>query len=347
MTEATLRSPLHELHRRLGARFTRFAGWEMPLHYGSVLAEHRAVRRSAGWFDVSHLGRFRWRGRGADAALRRLTCGRIPEPGRARYTMVLNERGGVVDDMIVWCLDTDDYLVQPNAANHERVMAMLTAEAPTADHLDLRGDTVCLAVQGPDAPAVLERILGWAPRRFRTWVGQEGRILAAGTGYTGEAGGEIVCGRSDGQRIAAELVEAGVQPCGLGARDTLRLEAGLPLWGSELDEDTTPLEAGLEFVVDFDREFRGRDALLEQRRNGVGKKLVGFVTAGRTIPRAGNRLRADGSEGWVTSGNFSPMLERGIGLGYLRPPTDSPIELETRGRWVPVERTEPPFVGAT
>ena len=342
-------SPLHPVHQRLGARFVAFGEWEMPLQYGSVIAEHLAVRTTVGWFDVSHLGRFRWEGPGATSVLQQLLCNDITriDPGRTQYSMMLNQGGGVVDDLIVWRWGEESYWVLPNAANHQRVMAAFAAAGPQVELEDLRPLTVTLAVQGPQAPGLLQSVLGEAPRRFRTlqldWRGQ--RAWTAGTGYTGERGGEVVVPNS----VAPELVEAlaagGATPCGLGARDTLRLEAGLPLWGQDLDEETSPLEAGMEFVVSWDHDFVGRSALERQRQEGLGKKLVAFRTEGRVIPRHGYRLRAGSSRGVVTSGNFSPVLQRGIGLGYLSPPEDqAPPEVEIRGRWTPVERVELPFL---
>ncbi len=344
----TVRSPLHELHAELGAKFVAFGGWEMPVHYRSVIAEHRQVRSSAGWFDVSHLGRFLFRGEGATETIRRLLCNDVARigPGRSQYTMMLNEAGGVVDDLIVWRWGPEDYWILPNATNHERVMASFAEAAPGVELVDLRPSTVALAVQGPDAPAHLAALLDEAPRRFRTVLtafrGVE--VRAAGTGYTGEPGGEVVLPIDVAESFARALCERGVVPAGLGARDTLRLEAGLPLWGQELDEETTPLETHLEFAVSFEHDFVGRAALEAERRTGLRKELVGFVTEGRQIPRHGYRLRAGSSEGAVTSGNFSPMLERGIGLGYLTPPPDDePIEVEIRGAWIPVDRVDPPF----
>jgi aminomethyltransferase len=343
----TSRSPLHDLHAGLGARFTEFSGWEMPVQYESVLAEHRSVRLSAGWFDVSHLGRFRWEGEGATAALRRLLCNDVDriEPGRTQYTMLLNDRGGIVDDLIVWRWDDESYWVLPNGGNHRRVMETFAKSYPEVEIEDLRPLTAAIAVQGPEAPGVLERVVGSAPRRFRTFSPTfEGhRVRGAGTGYTGEPGGEVVVDATVARDLADALIEAGCRPCGLGARDTLRLEAGLPLWGQDLDEDRTPLEAGLEFAVAWDHDFVGRAALETYQAGGATSKLVAFATEGRQIPRHGQRLRCGGLEGVVTSGNFSPMLERGIGLGYLPAGADGPVEVEIRERWVEAERVELPF----
>ena len=261
--------------------------------------------------------------------------------------MMLNTSGGVVDDLIIWRWGAEDYWILPNAANHERVMAAFADAAPTVALEDLRPQTVAIAVQGPEAPEHLAALLGEAPRRFRTvltgFAGME--IHAAGTGYTGERGGEVVLPLTVAESFARALVDHGVTPAGLGARDTLRLEAGLPLWGQDLDEQTTPLEAGLEFAVSFDHEFVGRSALERERREGLRKRLVAFSTEGRQIPRHGYPLRAGESRGEVTSGNFSPMLGHGIGMGYLAPPPGEgdEIEVEIRHRWVPAKRERLPF----
>jgi aminomethyltransferase len=344
------RSPLHHRHLELGARFTDFGEWEMPLQYQSVLAEHRGVREGAGLFDVTHLGRFELTGPGAGPALRRLLCNDIDRisPGRCQYTMALNERGGIVDDLIVWWWSEDHYWVMPNAANHQRVMAAFREEAETTVR-DLRDSTVFLAVQGPRAPQVLSGIFGVAPSRMRvarvSWQGVE--VSMAGTGYTGEPGAEICVDPESGVALLDALLGVGVIPAGLGARDTLRLEAGLPLWGLDLDETTTPFEAGLRFAVSLGHDFVGKTVLVEQEAVGVGRALIGFVLDERGVPRHGHRLRTpSGGEGIVTSGNMSPMLGMGIGLGYLSPPPgedDTTLEVEIRDRWIPARRVRPPF----
>lgn len=343
------RSPLHNTHVSLGARFVDFGGWEMPVQYESVLAEHKAVRSSAGFFDVTHLGRFELTGAGAHTAIRRLLCNDIDriEPGRCQYTMILNDSGGIIDDMIVWWWGQETYWVLPNAANQERVMAIF-ADEPGCSVDDLQMRTVMIALQGPEAPTVFEEVIGSKPGRFRTAVASfaDGELWMAGTGYTGEAGGEICTDAGTGRKLLEALIEAGVTPCGLGARDTLRLESGLTLWGKDIDEMTTPLEAGLDFAVSLDHEFVGRDRLVEQEADGLARRLAGFVLTERGIPRTGYRIRTgDGGEGTVTSGNLSPILDTGVGLAYVSPPTKpgTDMEVEIRNRWVPGNVEEPPF----
>jgi aminomethyltransferase len=320
----------------------------MPLQYRSVLAEHRAVREGAGVFDVSHLGRFELSGPGAVAALRRLLCNDVDRisPERCQYTLMLNERGGIIDDLILWWWEDTRFWVMPNAANHPRVMAAFSEE-PGCSTDDLRERTVMMAVQGPEAPALLDRVIGESPRRMRTAVAEWGgaEISMAGTGYTGEPGAEICVEPAIGAHLFQALVEAGATPAGLGARDTLRLEAGLNLWGQDIDETTTPLEAGLDFAVAPGRDFVGADALARQGEKGLDRALVGFVLDDRGVPRHGHRMRTpSGSSGVVTSGNMSPTLGVGIGLGYLSPPsTNGAIEIEVRDQWLKGRVETPPF----
>ena len=338
-------SPLHDLHASLGARFVDFGGWSMPVQYTSVLAEHQAVRDHVGVFDVSHLGRAVVRGDGAEAALRSRLCNDVAnlQAGRTQYTMMLDESGGVIDDLMVWRWD-DEVWVMPNGGNHPRVLAELSAAAEDTITEDLRPSTASIAVQGPDAPGMLESLLGVEVRRGRlfeaTFDGAPLRL--GGTGYTGEKGGELVGDPDVIGAVFSRLVQEGATPCGLGSRDTLRLEAGLPLWGQDLTEEVTPLDAGLDFAVAWDHEFVGREALLASR-DQPARQLIAFTTDSRQIPRAGNPLRAGSSGGWVTSGNFSPALSAGIGMGYLEPPTDGDVEVEIRGTWHPLRRVTPPF----
>ncbi|MGA7229086.1 MAG: glycine cleavage system aminomethyltransferase GcvT [Acidimicrobiia bacterium] len=340
-------SPLHRLHESLGARFVDFGGWEMPVQYVSVLAEHRAVRTAAGWFDVSHLGRFELTGLGALDALTRLLCNDVTliEPGQTQYTMMLNSQGGIIDDLIVWWLDDDRYWVLPNAANHTRVMQVFAGQEG-CEVKDLRSSTVMIAVQGPLAPDILDEVLGLKPRRHRTdrieW--NQSSLAIAGTGYTGERGGEICTDAVTGQKLVEALMAHDVVPCGLASRDTLRLESGLALWGADIDETTTPLEAGLEFAVAMDHEFNGQEALVSQAQRGVSRRLSGFVLDQKGIPRHGYQVRSGPSSGVVTSGNLSPMLDTGVGLAYLSPPVEEgEVEVEIRERWVGGHLARPPF----
>jgi aminomethyltransferase len=344
------RSPLHDRHESLGARFTSFGAWEMPVQYTGVLAEHEAVRTSAGVFDVSHLGRFRVSGRGAADVLRSQLCGDVARiaPGRAQYTMALNERGGVEDDIITWWLDDEYFWVLPNGANFAEILSRFAdAAAGGPDVAATQDITALLAVQGPSAPGIVEEVLGSVPKRFRVEIGEYRGlpVWVAGTGYTGERGAELAVPLEHAAALFDDLIAAGATPCGLGARDTLRLEMGYPLWGQDLDEATTPLEAGLDWVVDWDHDFVGKEALLAQRRAGLPRRMVAFRTEGRAIPRHGYPMRAGDSTGTVASGNFSPGLQCGIGMGYLEPPADDDVvEVEIRGEWVSADVVSPPFI---
>ena len=335
------RSPLHDAHAEAGARFTEFAGWEMPLSYEGTIAEHMAVRGSVGVFDVSHLGRFRLKGPRAHDLVSHLLCNDIDHigPRRAQYTMMLTPGGGVVDDIIVWWLDDDEFIVLPNGVNHETVMAAF-GEAGGAVQ-DLRPSTVLLAVQGPAAPDLVASLFDAHPKRFR--LQEKGGMVAAGTGYTGEPGAELMVPLEQAAGVWDALLAAGAVPCGLGARDTLRLEQGYPLWGQDLDTSTTPIEAGLGWVVGWEHEFVGREAL--EARRQPERVLVGFEMGSRRVPRHGYALRCGESTGAVTSGNFSPVLERGIGLGYVSPPpTADTVSVEIRDEWAPARRIDPPFI---
>ncbi len=343
------RSPLHDLHAALGARFVDFGGWEMPVQYEGVIAEHLAVRQRVGVFDVSHLGRFSVEGPGATALVRSQLCNDVTkvEPGRAQYTMALNERGGVEDDVIVWRRAADSYWVMPNGTNYDEILARFRA-GPRVEVEPVQRETVLLAVQGPDAAALLRGVLGEAPRRFRVVEGEFQRhpMVTAGTGYTGERGAEVAVPVEAGEALWRALTEAGAAPCGLGSRDTLRLEMGYPLWGQDLDPETTPLEANLGWVVAWDHDFVGKRALERQRETGVSKMLVAFEMLDRRIPRHGYPLRAGAASGQVTSGNYSPVLEQGIGMGYVAPAAAAgePVEVEVRGQPAPARRVAPPFV---
>ncbi len=319
----------------------------MPVQYQSVLSEHRAVREHAGWFDVSHLGRFRWQGEGARGALRALLSNDVDliEPGRTQYTLLLNETGGIVDDLLVWWWQPDLFWVLPNASTHDWVLEYFRQFDPATENEDLRESTVMIAIQGPEAPRLIESILGVSPKRFRTYETSFNGdpVWLAGTGYTGERGGELVTDPATAEAVIAALADAGVVPCGLGARDTLRLEAGLLLAGQDFDPETSPLEAGLEFAVAFNHDFVGKEALEAVRHSGVDRRLVAFTLPGRLIPRHGHKLRAGSSDGVVTSGNYSPMLEQGIGLGYLTPPAGGDPQVEIRGVWEQATRVDLPF----
>jgi len=355
------RSPLDREHRVLHARMAEFGGWEMPIQYGTgVLAEHRACRERAVVFDVSHLGSVRVTGEGARSLLQwALTndLGRIG-PGRAQYTHLLDPGDAhVVDDIIVWWVGEDDFLVMPNASNTGRLVSAL--EEAATEHAagpcrieDVTATRAVLAVQGPEARARLATMadtLATVPRFAVAPVELDGDVgFVAGTGYTGEDGVELHVPAPAAPAWWRRLLEGGLTPAGLGARDTLRLEAGLPLHGHELGPGITPLQAGLGWVVRFDKgDFRGRDALVAERERGVSRRLWGLVLEGRQVPRSGYQVSFEGVPvGEVTSGNFSPVLGRGIALAFLPSgiTEGAAVDVDVRGRAAAATVVKPPFV---
>jgi aminomethyltransferase len=326
-----------------------FGGWEMPLDHGSTVEEHLACRTGAAMFDVSHLGTVRLTGENARSRVQSTLTNDLDRigPGRAQYTHLLDHDGSVADDIILWWHPGDDLVidVMPNASNTSRVLEALGGEDVTAQR-------AVIAVQGPTARDRLSRLAPEAHQveRFEvatwSWRGTVGTI--AGTGYTGEPGVEISVPATAAADLWYALVDLGVRPAGLGARDTLRLEAGLPLHGHELGPGITPLQAGLGWVVAFDKpEFRGRRALLDERSRGVSRVLRGIATVGRRPPRAGcDIVRADSVVGSVTSGNFSPVLGHGIALGFVPPDTriGDEVAIDIRGTHVPGRVVPTPFV---
>lgn len=342
-------------HRSLGARMTPFGGWELPLRYEGVVEEHRRCREGAALFDVSHLGSVRVRGEGALEGLQRLLTNDLSrvEPGRAQYTHLLDEGDAhVVDDIIVWWVAADDFLVIPNAANTAPTVEAVRDAVPGGEVAEVTGERAFLALQGPRARAVLAEVVPAAADvgRFRVAEVEHAgeRLLVGGTGYTGEDGVELFVPSGVAVALWRALLDAGAAPVGLGARDTLRLEQGLPLHGHELGEGITPLQAGLEWVVAWGKgPFRGRKALEQEREHGVARRLRGLVSDGRKIPREGCVVLIDGeAAGEVTSGNFSPSLERGIALAFVPPDVSPPLaaEVEIRDKRVGVEVVDPPFV---
>jgi len=327
-----------------------FGGWEMPLEYVGTIAEHLACRSTAVMFDVSHLGTVRVTGDGARDRLQLAFTNDLGKigPGRAQYTHLLDEAdGAVLDDIIVWWHpgSPDVFDVMPNASNTDRVITAIGGDDTTADR-------AVIAVQGPDARALAGAVFPSLADvgRFRVNSCELNgvAVIAAGTGYTGEPGIEIAVPAGDAERVWNALAAAGVQPAGLGARDTLRLEAGLPLHGNELGPGITPLDAGLGWVVAWSKpEFRGRAALDAQRTAGPTRRLRGIATEGRRPPRTGCAVSIDGNHaGEVTSGNYSPVLEHGIAMAFLPPDTEvgTAVEVDVRGTTLRGTVTELPFV---
>jgi aminomethyltransferase len=356
------RTALHQLHAGLGARFTEFGGWDMPVRYGSIVEEHHAVRRAAGLFDLSHMGELRVSGPGAAAGLAWALAshpGRLAI-GRAGYSLLCTPGGGIIDDLIVYRMAEHDFLVVPNASNREVVAAELGERLAGHDAAvdDETLATSLLAVQGPAAAAILAGLTDLDLGRLSGYAAAETRVagmpaLVARTGYTGEDGFELFVAWADGpllwEALLAAGAEGGLVACGLGARDTLRLEAGMPLYGNELDRDTTPFEAGLGWAVALDHPFVGRDALAAAAAALPARQLVGLILRGRGIARHGYPVARSGDDaaiGVVTSGSQSPTLGEAVAMAYV-PPADAAtgtmLDIIIREAAVPAEVVPLPF----
>jgi aminomethyltransferase len=349
------RTPLYQKHVDAGAKIVDFAGWDMPLHYGSQIAEHKQVRTHAGVFDVSHMNIVDLDGRDAESFLRHVLCGDVAklQLGSALYSLLLNEDGGVIDDLIVYRRELG-WRVVGNCGTREKVLAWLRKQAAGRD-VDLRerGDLAILAVHGPEAIATVATLLPAAHAQRMQALGAFGFTEAddtfiARTGYTGEHGVELIVPSDVAAALWDKLVAAGVHPVGLGARDTLRLEAGMNLYGNDMDETTSPLESGLGWTIAWepqDRDFIGRAALVAQKASGDTRKFVGLLLEDRAVLRSHQKvIVANVGEGEVTSGTFSPTLQRSIGFARVPAQTGDRVEVEIRGKLVPARVVRPPFV---
>ena len=358
MTEDLSRTPLYDTHLSSGARMMPFAGWDMPIQYTGILDEARKVRSGCGIFDVSHMGRVDIRGPGAAEFLDRVLSVDVPglASGRARYNLVCNAEGGIIDDAIVYRREDERFLLVPNAGNRTAVLEWLSRWAPGEDRVRIEDDTASsamIAVQGPKTAAVFEAMASTELPSLKRFRAAEARVAGADafiarTGYTGEDGFEMIVPSTSAARVWQALVDAGAAPVGLGARDVLRLEAGLLLHGNDMDTTVNPYEAGLDSFVDPDREgYVAGDALRRIRDQGVTRRLVGFTMVERGIPRHGYPI-VDGAQGIgeVSSGGHSPTLDTSIGLGYV--PTNystvgSRFQIDIRDRRVQAEVTALPF----
>jgi aminomethyltransferase len=348
------RTPLHDEHVRLGARLVDFAGWEMPLQYSGVVGEHMSVRRAVGIFDVSHLGKLSVSGDAAGAALDTALTADVSglDVGRATYSLALAEDGGCIDDLFVYRLSDQRWMIVPNAANVSAVAHALASSG--AEPADERDRWAILAIQGPKSFELFER--AWPATRatalaVHEWCGLDldgVSGLVARTGYTGERGFELFAPAEVAAQAFRLLLDRGGEPVGLGARDTLRLEMGYALYGHELTRTVNPMEAGLGWTLEWDKPFRGRDALARARDQGR-RRLVGIRCTGRGVPRQGHAVAAAGERvGTVTSGNFSPVLRTGIALALCDARTvleeGTEVMVEARGRDLAGIIVRPPFV---
>jgi aminomethyltransferase len=355
---ALLRTPLYEEHRRLGARMVPFAGYEMPIQYAGIVAEHRAVREAAGLFDLSHMGEFHFDGPSAQTAVDRLVSSDIAGlvTGQARYGLLCNEKGTIVDDVIVYRTGAEHLLMVVNAANVAKDEAHVRRHLPKdVAFADRSAETALIAIQGPRAADILVKVAGGSVAALPPFGVKSGRAAGAEatmarTGYTGEDGFEVFVENLDAVQVWQALLTAGrgdaLVPVGLGARDTLRLEARFSLYGNDIDETTGPIEAGLGWTCKLDKEFVGRDAIVKQKADGPKRKIVGLVVDGG-VARHAYDVTSDGKKvGTVTSGTFGPTVAQNIALAYV--PTDlskvgTALAVRVRDKDVPATVVKTPF----
>lgn len=371
MTSPLARTPLYDWHAAHGGRLVDFAGWEMPVQYASIVAEHVATRTHCGLFDVSHMARFRFTGAHAGEFLEGLLTRRVVDmkPGQIRYSLVTNESGGILDDVLVYCLphrhpkgDDEhvagevDFAMVVNASNRTKIATWIArhlAGRQGVTFVDRTLDTAMIAVQGPRAIELVQPLVEIDLAAMKYYTARRTKIaghdaLVSRTGYTGEDGVELIVPSGDVTGVWERLVAAGATPAGLGARDTLRLEAAMPLYGHELSEEIDPIQAGLKFAVNVkDRSFPGRDAIARRMTDAATPRRVGMVLEGKRVPREGYPLVCGSKQvGAVTSGTFSPTLERPIAIGYVEADSaaaGTKIEIDIRGRAEPATIVELPF----
>ena len=347
-------TPLYKAHIAAGARMVDFGGWEMPINYGSQIEEHNKVRQAAGMFDVSHMTVVDINGAQARHFLSYLLANdvaKLQTPGRAFYTCMLNEEGGIVDDLITTFLDETFFRMVVNAATHDKDLAWINLQAKAFDVVvEERPELAMIAVQGPLAREAVLALLPEGDASVAAEMkpfnaGQFGDLFISRTGYTGEDGFEISLPAQAAVVLWDQLLAAGVAPCGLGARDTLRLEAGMNLYGQDMDETVTPLESALGWTVALkdDRVFIGRDALMEQKARGLENKLVGLVLKDRGVLRPGQQIITQAGEGVTTSGSFSPTLQKAIAFARIPQKASETCQVDIRGKLLDCNIVRPPF----
>lgn len=352
-----LKTPFYNNHVKANAKIVDFGGWDMPLHYGSQLEEHHVVRQDAGMFDVSHMTVVDVKGPEAKSYLRYLLANdveKLQDSGKALYSGMLNHEGGVIDDLIVYYIDPTNYRVVVNASTREKDLAWMAKQASNFEvSVNENNDFAMLAIQGPNAIEKTNFVLSEQQKKAVEGIGvffaadSEGYFIAR-TGYTGEDGYEIMVPSEQAGDFWSKLVEAGVKPCGLGARDTLRLEAGMNLYGNEMDETVSPLEANMSWTITWapeDRDFIGKSVLLAQKEAGVKNKLVGLVLEGKGVIRSHMKVIAEGvGEGETTSGTMSPTLKQSIGIARVPKATGDTVMVEIRKKLVPAKVVKATFV---
>jgi len=352
-----LKTPLYDKHLESGARIVDFGGWDMPVNYGSQKEEHHKVRQNAGVFDVSHMTIVDLTGDRTQDFLRFLLANdvaKVSDPGKALYTCMLNESGGVIDDLIVYYFDSSNYRLIVNAATRDKDIAWIRKQAEKFNvDVSERAELAMLAVQGPNARELAATIVDdkWRDQALamKPFYGMHaGELFIARTGYTGEDGWEIVMPEGNAESVWDALLAAGVSPCGLGARDTLRLEAAMNLYGTDMDEEVSPLEAGLGWTIAWDpadRAFIGRAALEQKRADTARQRFVGLILEGKGVLRGHQRIVVDGvGEGEITSGGFSPTIERSIALARVPAGDYTSAHVDIRGKMLDVRLVKTPFV---
>ena len=348
-------TPLYEAHLKFKAKMVPFAGWEMPVYYSSIMAEHKAVRTSAGIFDIGHMGAVKVSGQNALQYLQNVLSNDVSklEAGSSQYSIILNESGGVIDDIFVYRLP-DYYMLVLNASNTGKDIEWLKKKMPGGIEIkDLKHEMTLLALQGPKSQQILQKTCDADLKKLghhKTMLARISHLpsLISRTGYTGEDGFELFFDRPNAETIWNKLIELGAVPCGLGARDTLRLEAGMPLYGHEYNEGITPLETGFSFAVKLGKgDFIGRGSLEVHKKEGFSKRLVGIKLKETGIPRQGQKIFKDGKIiGYITSGTMSPTLKVPIGMGYVRTEysdVGSAFDVEIRGKHLKAEAVKLPF----
>jgi aminomethyltransferase len=350
------RTPLYDEHVHLGAQMTNFGGWVMPLQYSSIREEHRAVREAVGLFDLSHMGELRVTDESLAQRVVTRDLARL-RPGRVQYAMLCNQAGGIIDDVLVYAVADGGYLMVVNAGNQDGDFDWIKAHSSVPDStFNVGRDWALIGVQGPRAVGLVARLTSAAVADVKYYAFIEGKVadvacVISRTGYTGEDGFELFCGNEDAVRLWRVLLEEGqadgIRPAGLGARDTLRLEAGMRLHGNDIDASTNPLEAGLDWTLSLDTDFIGRDAIVQARQRGLSRVLVGFKMLDRSIPRHGYAIVNDDQRvGTVTSGNVSFTLGYNIGMAYVPPSLAKPgtrFGVDVRGTAAPAEVVALPF----
>jgi len=363
MTNATLKeTPLFQAHQQMGAKLVDFGGWNMPIHYGSQIDEHHQVRNDAGMFDVCHMTIVDLRGCEVVDYLSKLLANDVAKvagkSGKALYSCMLNNDGGVIDDLIIYSMEPAWIRVIVNSATREKDLAWMRSQlGNSAVDLTERDDLAMIAVQGPNARELAGKALGAQIagaeelKPFNALLlnsGADSERFVARTGYTGEDGYEIVCPNAQAEQVWIQLADAGVKPCGLGSRDTLRLEAGMNLYGSDMDQSQSPLESGLSWTVDFsneNRQFNGRAALEKQKQQGLKYKFVGLVLNGKGVLRAHQKVVVDGApDGELTSGSFSPTMQKAIGFARVPVATGTTCKVEIRNKQLDASVVKLPFV---